>query len=75
MRPYLEKLFTKIGRVAQGEGPEFKPQYCKKSKKCQYNLSSHHNRVGKKEAQNEAKVSRRRQIIIIRGDFKYKTGV
>jgi hypothetical protein len=27
-RPYLEKPFTKIGLVgvAQGEGPEFKPQ-------------------------------------------------
>jgi hypothetical protein len=37
-RPYLEKLFTKIGldkkrtgRVVQGEGPEFKPQYHKKN--------------------------------------------
>jgi hypothetical protein len=35
MRPYLKKPFTKIGlvEVAQGEGPEFKPQYCKKKKK------------------------------------------
>jgi hypothetical protein len=34
MRPYLEKSVTKIrtGGVAQGEGPEFKPQYCKKKK-------------------------------------------
>jgi hypothetical protein len=32
MRPYLKKPISKIraGRVAQGEGPEFKPQYCKK---------------------------------------------
>jgi hypothetical protein len=40
MRPYLEKPFTKIGLVeAQGEGPEFKPQYLKKittNKKKQY---------------------------------------
>jgi hypothetical protein len=30
MRPYLEKPFAKIRlvEVAQGEGPEFKPQYC-----------------------------------------------
>jgi hypothetical protein len=27
-----KKPFTKIG-LAQGEGPEFKPQYCKKKKK------------------------------------------
>jgi hypothetical protein len=34
-RPYLEKLFTKkrTGGVAQGEGPEFKPQYPQKKKK------------------------------------------
>jgi hypothetical protein len=34
-RPYLEKPFTKnkAGGVAQGEGPEFKPQYRKKKKK------------------------------------------
>jgi hypothetical protein len=36
MRPYLKKKpFTKIGLVgllAQGEGPEFKPQYCKKKR-------------------------------------------
>jgi hypothetical protein len=32
--PYLEKPFTiRAGGVAQGEGPEFKPQYCKKRKK------------------------------------------
>jgi hypothetical protein len=24
---------NRAGRVAQGEGPEFKPQYCKKKKK------------------------------------------
>jgi hypothetical protein len=29
-----KKPFTKrAGRVAQGVGPEFKPQYCKKKKK------------------------------------------
>jgi hypothetical protein len=37
MRPYLEKPFTKKGggasRVAQDEGPEFKPRYHKKKKK------------------------------------------
>jgi hypothetical protein len=34
VKPYLEKLFTKnrAGGVAQGEGPEFKPQDCKKKK-------------------------------------------
>jgi hypothetical protein len=31
MRPNLEKHFTKIG-LAQGEDPEFKPQYRKKKK-------------------------------------------
>jgi hypothetical protein len=30
VRPYLEKNFTKrTGGMAQGEGPEFKPQYQK----------------------------------------------
>jgi hypothetical protein len=30
MNPYLKKPFTKTsGGVAQGVGPEFKPQYCK----------------------------------------------
>jgi hypothetical protein len=35
MRPYLKKPFTKnqAGVVAQGEGSEFKPQYCKKQNK------------------------------------------
>jgi hypothetical protein len=35
VRPYLEKTHHKkrTGRVAQGVGPEFKPQYCKKKKK------------------------------------------
>jgi glutamine amidotransferase-like uncharacterized protein len=34
VRPYLEKtLHKKGGGVAQGVGPEFKPQYCKKKKK------------------------------------------
>jgi hypothetical protein len=34
MRPYFENTHQKraVG-VAQGEGPEFKPQYCKKKKK------------------------------------------
>jgi hypothetical protein len=34
MTPYLKKPFTKkrAGGVAQGVGPEFKPQYCKKKK-------------------------------------------
>jgi hypothetical protein len=34
MRPYLKKTFHKIraGGVAQGEGPDFKPQYYKKKK-------------------------------------------
>jgi hypothetical protein len=32
--PILKNLITKnwAGRVAQGEGPEFKPQYCKRKK-------------------------------------------
>jgi hypothetical protein len=39
MRPYLEKKKNhtqkkrETGGVAQGEGPEVKPQYCKKKKK------------------------------------------
>jgi hypothetical protein len=35
LRPYLNKMLHKnrVGGVAQGEGPEFKPQYCKKKKK------------------------------------------
>jgi hypothetical protein len=34
MRPYLKKTLhkNKAGGVAQGEGPEFKPQYQKKKK-------------------------------------------
>jgi hypothetical protein len=33
MRPYLKKTHQKrAGRVAQGEGLEFKPQYQKKKK-------------------------------------------
>jgi hypothetical protein len=32
MRPYLENTHHKNGEVAQGEGPGFKPQYCKKKK-------------------------------------------
>jgi hypothetical protein len=36
MIPYLEKPFTNnwAGGVAQDEGPEFKPQYHKKTKKA-----------------------------------------
>jgi hypothetical protein len=35
VRPYLEKTHHKkrAGEVAEGEGPEFKPQYRKKKKK------------------------------------------
>jgi hypothetical protein len=36
MKPYLEKnpsQKNRAGGVAQGEEPEFKPQYCKKKKK------------------------------------------
>jgi hypothetical protein len=35
MRPYLEKNPSRkrAGGVAQGVGPEFKSQYCKKEKK------------------------------------------
>jgi hypothetical protein len=35
-RPCPEKPITKkrAGGVAQGAGPEFKPQYCKKNFKC-----------------------------------------
>jgi hypothetical protein len=34
VRPYLEKSFTKrADRVAQGEGPEFKPSTAKKRKR------------------------------------------
>jgi hypothetical protein len=43
MRPYLKKDHCKkmAGRVAQGVGPEFKPQYCKtKQKKEKRNTQS-----------------------------------
>jgi hypothetical protein len=34
VRPYLENASQKrAGKVAQGVGPEFKSQYCKKKKK------------------------------------------
>jgi hypothetical protein len=35
LRPYLKKTLPKknAGGVAQGVGPEFKPQHCKKKKK------------------------------------------
>jgi hypothetical protein len=33
MRPYLKKTIMKKSGVAQGIGPEFKPQYCKKEKR------------------------------------------
>jgi hypothetical protein len=34
MKPYLEKSASqkRAGGVAQGVGPKFKPQYCKKKK-------------------------------------------
>jgi hypothetical protein len=34
MRPYLEKKQSqkRTGGMAQGVGPEFKPQYCKKNR-------------------------------------------
>jgi hypothetical protein len=31
----------RAGRVAQGEGPEFKPQYCKKKKKKKCHFIGH----------------------------------
>jgi hypothetical protein len=33
VRPYLEKSSSqkRVGGVAKGVGPEFKPQYCKKN--------------------------------------------
>jgi hypothetical protein len=39
--PILKKTHHKkrACRVAQGEGPEFKPQYCKKRKKILYSVS------------------------------------
>jgi hypothetical protein len=39
MRPYLEKTFHKnrAGGVAQGEDPEFKPQY-RKNKKLTHDI-------------------------------------
>jgi hypothetical protein len=35
VRSYLQKTLHKnrVGGVAQGVGPKFKPQYCKKTKK------------------------------------------
>jgi hypothetical protein len=41
VRPYLEKKKSqkRAGEVAQGVGPEFKPQYCKKMK---YNGKRYH---------------------------------
>jgi hypothetical protein len=35
LRPYLENTLhqKRAGGMAQGVGPEFKPQYCKKKKK------------------------------------------
>jgi hypothetical protein len=32
---------NRTGRVAQGEGPEFKPQCCKKKKDTKYNIPTH----------------------------------
>jgi hypothetical protein len=40
--PILKKATTKrAGRVAQGEGPKFKLQYCKKKKKVKTNTCRH----------------------------------
>jgi hypothetical protein len=50
MRPYLEKNCYKnrAGGVAQGEGPEFKPQ-CHKNKKTKpLNLALHVDRMFKR---------------------------
>jgi hypothetical protein len=41
VRPYLKK---QAGGVAQGVGPEFKPQYCKKT-----NYKKNFNTVGKNQ--------------------------
>jgi hypothetical protein len=40
VRPYLTKTYHKkrAGGVAQGVGPEFKPQYLKKKKKKKKNV-------------------------------------
>jgi hypothetical protein len=35
----------RAGGVAQGEGPEFKPQYCKKKKKERYVIMSYSNGI------------------------------
>jgi hypothetical protein len=32
MRPYLKKIVKRLGGVAQGVGPQFKPQYFKINK-------------------------------------------
>jgi hypothetical protein len=43
MRPYLKRKHynKKAGRVAQGVGPEFRPQYRKKKKKICLFLQKH----------------------------------
>jgi hypothetical protein len=48
MRPYLKKTLHKnrTGGVTQGEGPEFKPQYCKKKKKIHL-VELHSNEIQK----------------------------
>jgi hypothetical protein len=40
--PYLKKTLHKnrAGEVAQREGPEFKPQYCKKEKKYENKMET-----------------------------------
>jgi hypothetical protein len=41
-RPYLEiPIIKRAGTVAQGEGPEFKPQYLKKKVCSQMSMSDH----------------------------------
>jgi hypothetical protein len=46
-RPSLKKPFTKIGagEVAQGDSPEFKPQYRKKKKKKKTSEFNHKQRT------------------------------
>jgi hypothetical protein len=44
VRPCLKKPFTKKGRVAQGVGPKFKPQCCKKEKKQESGWGRRRNR-------------------------------
>jgi hypothetical protein len=47
VRSYIEKPNSKkgAGGVAQGIGPEFKPQHCKKKKKCSKRRTTRMNNV------------------------------